>query len=109
MDKRTQISFLSMLVVLLLGTLVLVSCGGDQTEIVSPTSEQEQIAPLTLNGQSLVEERCTRCHDLARVTNTQKTEEEWQATVERMVSKGADLSPAEQEAVIKYLAEMYPK
>ena len=109
MDRRTRIKFLSMLVILLLGTLVIVSCGGNQTEIVSPTSEQEQIAPPALDGQSLVEERCTRCHDLARVTNVQKTDEEWQATVERMVSKGADLNPAEQEAVIQYLAETYPK
>jgi hypothetical protein len=36
-------------------------------------------------------------------------DEEWKATVERMVGKGANLSLAEQEAVIRYLADTYPK
>lgn len=35
--------------------------------------------------------------------------EEWKATVERMVGKGAQLNKAEQELVIKYLTETYPK
>jgi hypothetical protein len=38
-----------------------------------------------------------------------KTEEEWRATVERMVGKGAQLDEAEQELLIQYLAETYPK
>ena len=108
MDRRTRISFMSIVVVLLLGSVIVASCGSDQTEIVSPTAEEEQVAPPTLDGQSLVEERCTRCHDLERTTNASKTQDEWQATVERMVSKGADLRPAEQEVVIQYLTETYP-
>jgi hypothetical protein len=43
------------------------------------------------------------------VERAKKTEEEWKATVERMVGKGAQLSQAEQELVIQYLAEVYPK
>jgi hypothetical protein len=43
------------------------------------------------------------------VERASKTEEEWKATVERMVGKGAQLNQAEQEQVIKYLAETYPK
>jgi hypothetical protein len=62
-----------------------------------------------LDGQSLVQERCTKCHDLGRVTQANKTEEEWKSTVERMVSKGANLNSAEQEAVIQYLADTYPR
>ena len=71
---------------------------------VPPTEE-----PATLDGQSLLQERCTGCHDLGRVERSEKTEEEWKATVERMVGKGAQLDEAEQELVIKYLAETYPK
>lgn len=108
MNGRTRKYFLSMLVVLLLGILIITSCEGDPTEIVRPTSESEQIAPATLDGQTLVEQRCTRCHDLARTTNATKTPDEWRATVERMVGKGADLSPLELEVVIQYLAETYP-
>lgn len=109
MDRRTLISFSSIIMIVLLGALVVTACGGDQEQSVSPASEQESIAPATLDGQTLVGESCTKCHDLARTTNSRKTEDEWQATVERMVSKGADLNPAEQEAVIQYLAETYPK
>jgi cytochrome c5 len=72
----------------------------------APATEE---VPTTLEGKALLEERCTRCHDLGRVERAKKTEEEWKATVERMVGKGAMLSQAEQELVIKYLTETYPK
>lgn len=109
MDRRTLISFITMLVVLLPGSLVVVSCGRGQGETVTPTSGQEQVTPPTLDGHSLVQERCTKCHNLGRITQAKKTEEEWKATVERMVGKGANLGSAEQEAVIRYLAETYPR
>ena len=86
------------LLVLLLGSL-LAACGG----------AKEEAAPVTLDGKSLLEERCSRCHDLGPVERARKTEEEWKATVERMVGKGSKLSQAEQERVIQYLAEMYPQ
>jgi hypothetical protein len=94
---------------MLLGVLIIASCGSNPTEVVSPPSEQEPIDQPTLDGQSLVEDRCTECHNLTRTTNAAKSAEEWQTTVERMVSKGANLSPAEQEVVIQYLAETYPE
>ena len=75
-------------------------------ETEAPPTEE---APAMLDGKSLVEERCTMCHDLGRVERAKKTEEEWKATVERMVGKGAQLNEAEQELVIKYLTETYPK
>jgi len=72
----------------------------------APATEE---APAALDGKSLLEERCTKCHGLGGVERSKKTEEEWRATVERMVVKGAQLDEAEQELVIKYLAETYPK
>ncbi len=97
-----------MLLLVLLGSL-LTACGGAKDETAVPATEQEEAAPSTLDGRALLEERCANCHDLARVEGARKTEEEWKATVERMVGKGAQLSQAEQEAVVKYLAETYPK
>jgi cytochrome c5 len=91
-----------------LGSL-LAACGGATGETPVSTTEQEEAAPVTLDGKALLEERCTSCHDLGRVERARKTEAEWKATVERMVGKGAQLSQAEQEAVIQYLTEMYPK
>ncbi len=118
MNKRTLLSFAAVLATILLISLTSASCGGGQQEAVTPTAGQaaatptvgqEAATPPTLDGQALVQERCTQCHGLGRITRAEKTEEEWQATVERMVGKGAALDAAEQEAVIRYLAETYSK
>jgi len=97
-----------------IASLVSVQCGGsppatESLATAAPVATEAPAtegAPATLDGKSLVEERCTKCHDLERA---KKTEEEWKATVERMVGKGARLNQAEQELVIKYLTETYPK
>jgi len=54
-----------------------------------------------------LQERCTACHDLNRVTQAQKTREKWEQTVTRMVGKGAQLNAGEQVTLIEYLAETY--
>jgi cytochrome c5 len=102
MSKR----ILSVLTTMLLGSL-LAACGGAGEQPVAPAAEQA--TPAASEGKALLEERCTKCHDLGRVEKASKTEEEWKVTVERMVGKGAQLSQAEQELVIQYLAETYPK
>ena len=107
MNRRNLAVFTMMLLVVLLGWL-LAACGAAE-ETAVPTTEQEEAAPAVLEGKALVEERCTQCHDLGRVEQASKTEEEWKANVERMVGKGAQLDETEQELVIQYLAEMYPK
>jgi cytochrome c5 len=86
-----------------------VACGEAKDETAVPTTEQEEAAPAALDGKALLQERCTQCHDLGRVERAKKTGEEWKATVERMVAKGTQLSQAEQELVVQYLAETYPK
>ena len=90
-------------VLALMLTLLLVACGGAKQE-TAPAA-----APAALDGQALVQERCIQCHDLRRVESAAKTRDEWKANVERMVSLGAQLDEAEQEAVIDYLAEAHPK
>jgi hypothetical protein len=89
--------------------LTLVACGGASQEEAAPGSGGQEQAPAALDGKALTEERCTKCHDLKRVESAKKTREEWQANVERMVGLGAELDEAEQQAVIDYLAETYPK
>jgi mono/diheme cytochrome c family protein len=79
------------------------------TEIPATEASPTEEAPATLEGKSLLEERCTVCHGLGGVERAKKTEEEWKTTVERMVGKGAQLNEAEQELLIQYLAETYPK
>jgi hypothetical protein len=90
--------------------IVLAACGATQENVAPAGSDASSDgAAATLDGEALVSERCTQCHQLARVETAKKTSDEWKATVERMVSLGAQLDEAEQAAVIDYLAEAYPK
>ncbi len=73
------------------------------------TVEPSPTAVPALNGQTLLGERCTVCHTLDRVKQSRKSEADWKATVERMVRKGAVLSTEEIEAVVRYLAQTYPR
>jgi len=56
---------------------------------------------------SLVETRCTECHSLATTTNAAYDLAGWEATVARMIAKGARLNDEERALVVQYLAENY--
>lgn len=61
----------------------------------------------TPSEQALVQERCTSCHGMERITSARKTRAEWAEIVARMVSKGARLNAAEQNIVVEYLSKTY--
>jgi cytochrome c5 len=105
---------LAMLIVLLVVVgIAAAQCGGPPAATEAPAATkapaatEAPAAPAALDGKALLEDRCTTCHNLDRVTQAKKTEAEWKTTVDRMVGKGAKLNQAEQETLIKYLAETY--
>jgi hypothetical protein len=51
--------------------------------------------------------RCSGCHSTNKITSAKKTVDEWGATLDRMVIKGAQLNAEEQQILIDYLAENY--
>ena len=55
-------------------------------------------------AKKLVENTCTECHGLDQVVNSQMSNEDWRKTVNRMVKKGATLSPEEIDSVVEYLS-----
>ncbi|MCZ7542190.1 MAG: hypothetical protein M5R40_01010 [Anaerolineae bacterium] len=57
-----------------------------------------------LGGEALVAERCTVCHNADRINAAEKDHAGWEATVDRMISNGAQLTDEERAAVIDYLA-----
>lgn len=61
----------------------------------------------TVSGSELLEKRCSVCHPSARPKGMKKTPEQWEATVKRMVSKGAKLSNDEKKVLTDYLAKTY--
>jgi len=59
------------------------------------------------DGATLLKERCGTCHAISRVTEAKKSKAEWDKTVTRMISKGANLSAEEKSALVTHLAKTY--
>lgn len=59
------------------------------------------------DGATLLEKRCSLCHSADRAKDTKKTSEQWDATVSRMISHGAQLTPAEKQVLVGYLSKTY--
>lgn len=79
-----------------------------ETPTVPPTEEAEPTpAPIEAEGQILLDERCTGCHSLSRVTRAQKSREGWETTVDRMIGLGARLTDDERAVIIDYLVVTY--
>jgi hypothetical protein len=103
--KRSTVLMLVVLLAVLLVPL-LAACG---TKADPPTTNTGPSGPTsTLDGKTLVEQTCSQCHPLSRVTQARKTEQGWRQTVQRMVSYGAPLNREEEQVVIQYLAATYP-
>jgi hypothetical protein len=78
------------------------ACGGAAPE---PAQPEEQ--PVSIDGETPLQDRCTECHALSRTTNAKKSAEEWERTVARMVGHGANLNDEEQMVLVDYLAQTY--
>ncbi len=69
-----------------------------------PTSTEVEPA---ISGAALLDSRCTVCHSKSKVTGTHKSQLGWEQTVQRMVFKGAHLTPEELMILVEYLAQNY--
>ena len=58
-------------------------------------------------GAALLEERCSGCHPTSLTESKQKTPKQWQATVSRMINRGAGLTDEEKKVLVDYLSETY--
>ncbi|UCE40100.1 MAG: hypothetical protein JSV17_11585 [Candidatus Aminicenantes bacterium] len=59
-------------------------------------------------GKTLLEKKCTMCHDLDRIYQAQKNDEEWYATVERMQQHVRDpdfLNEKETKSIVDFLGK----
>jgi len=60
-------------------------------------------------GRHLVETKCVGCHELARVTSAGYSETEWRDKLAMMKNVGMQVAPAEEHAIVAYLAKNYPE
>jgi quinoprotein glucose dehydrogenase len=67
------------------------------------------IAPLaqSASGPLDVKRLCGQCHAFEAVTRTRRTRQQWQAQVEAMMAKGAQISDDDFGAVVEYLTVHY--
>ncbi|MDF1514885.1 MAG: hypothetical protein P1S60_13835 [Anaerolineae bacterium] len=66
---------------------------------------QEPAMDDTVDGEAMLQESCTKCHDLERVTSKAWDATRWEQVVDHMIEKGAQVS--DKEALVTYLAETY--
>jgi cytochrome c5 len=77
---------------------------GAQTQTQAPAADP----PLPDGpGKEIVLRTCVKCHALKIVTNKHATEDEWAASVNNMVNRGAQLSDDEVDTVIDYLSKNF--
>lgn len=72
--------------------------GGESTSGDAPGDASE------MDGDALVDARCTECHSRVRIDSAVKNRDEWATTVERMRRNGADMTDEERDAIVEYLS-----
>lgn len=70
---------------------------------VTPVDPQ----PAAFDGMAFLEQRCTTCHTVQKVTGITGTYEEWDVIVTRMITKGANLTAEEKTTLVQYLADNF--
>ena len=103
MIKHT-ISISSILLLILLVGILVAACGSSSP---APASTSGSTGGSTTDGQTLMQTRCTVCHSADRITSAQKTAAQWKTTVDKMINNGAQISPAEEQTLVNYLAQTY--
>jgi hypothetical protein len=61
----------------------------------------------TIEGATLVSQRCTVCHSISRIETAHYSAAEWQTIVDSMIQRGARLTSDEETIAVNYLAVKY--
>ena len=70
-----------------------------QTEVKLPEGE----------GKKLVQDVCSKCHELDAVVQLHNTKQAWNKVVDEMVGRGAEATDQELELIVDYLAKNFGK
>lgn len=93
------------LVLLVVATLSLCAMAQTTPAPAAPPTKQELDSLPAGPGKALVQKFCVSCHSIKTVTSKRGTEEEWDKTVDKMISAhGAPLSDADADTVVNYLS-----
>ncbi|HTX78905.1 MAG TPA: hypothetical protein VMC62_04520 [Longilinea sp.] len=120
-------NFIVVFLVCLLVVVITVQCGGNAvtptpansssagsatSAAINPTSSSSYStsptqAQASFDGPTLLQERCTSCHSLDRVTNLHLNASQWGRVVDQMIGMGASLTTDERNFLVNYLAQTY--
>ena len=73
---------------------------------MAPAFAQDVVLP-DGKGKEIVQQACADCHGLEQIVNNPMSAEKWRTTVEKMVKKGASISPEQLDLVVDYLASYF--
>lgn len=89
-------------VVLMIALLTIVGCSA--AEEPAPAPEPTPGEATGLDGEALLQTKCTGCHELDRVFDEDADAVGWAAIIDEMIAKGAQVSDDEAAAIAEYLA-----
>ena len=89
------------------GLIVKRACFYILTAIIVMSTLQTSRVLAQDKGAALLEERCSGCHPKSLAESKRKTPKQWQATVSRMIHRGARLNDEENKVLVDYLSEGY--
>ena len=100
--RQKGIYYVFIILLTILGTLMIVSCGTASTPEPTPT-------PAVHPGKAIVASRCVGCHALSKVEGVRFNERGWQLVVDNMILYGAQLSEEQAMLAADYLSQSFPK
>lgn len=111
--RSSRKSIVAIAAVAALLALTLTACGGETpgeeptTPAATATAQTETPASAP-DGAALLQDRCTECHSADRIAARSESAAEWEAIVDQMIARGAQLDDQEKQALVDYLATTYP-
>jgi hypothetical protein len=94
--NKNKFFLASLLIMVLLTGILLTACGSSTTS-----------SPAPLDGQALLQQRCTVCHDISGLSQLHGNSQQWKGLVDQMISRGAKLNSQEEQKLVDYLAQTY--
>ena len=97
------------LVIVMIGTIIISGCSKNSPPVTSQPTTEEVAATSSDTStndakmDALVREKLQDCHSVDRIFYAQKTREEWNITLDRMISYGARISADEKNQIIDWL------
>jgi cytochrome c5 len=88
-----------------MGRFVLAVSAGAMVMLCVVAASGQQQKPK--DGEAIMNAACGSCHDTTSIQTAARNEEEWTATVDEMVGRGATLSAEDRPVLIKYLVKAH--